>query len=664
MERIDHPAYEIKVAVLGYVSVGKTTVLNALLRDKYGEVAMRRTTAAVNYFRISTSTTAPISPNSTNTDGSAPSSLLLDARTASWTMVPTEEPRPAQATLAQITADNERLRNATEDDPVVVEEVWFDIELDQPLLPLLPNYAMRDDTKLVLVDIPGLNEAGSSSKYKDHVDRIWHTFDVVLLVMDGRQGVITEEQVELLRFARDHQQHTKNIPVIVLSNKIDDPNAAEQRLLTMEAQKVVAEIFATIDQDELLQLTMEEAEETDDRGSDPFPNALFIPVSAMHAFIYQAGPRLNLDQFAKLLDQDLIDKIGKENYGFGWRRMTDPAAKIKAAHEAVTQVEMRQEGLAVSNFDTFYTVLSYCIGGKMTQAHMVQQQINVALARLAAAASTTNDNGSTNVDLAAEIETAYYNAKGLGMPTAELVETFWQVYRTQANKAVEAFTNVASVALLARPVTHLVAYNKFVHEVGLVAEQEKIVVEAVAMINRQADALMKKLEKNLSPRDRVLVYGSLLLLANQSFFIERFGLLKILLESKLHRSNNLTQTPCKCPDCHSALSGWQSMNGCDFMVCSYDGNHFLDNGSVSICPLCSSSVDQQDSMGSCDRCGHKIYWMTFGMGECILSEGTFSIADTTVLVPASVKDPDHFGHLIWLFGTIIQYNQFNGTVAH
>jgi signal recognition particle receptor subunit beta len=57
-------------------------------------------------------------------------------------------------------------------------------------------------------------------------------FDVVLLfVMDGRQGVNTEEQVELLRFARDHhQQHTKHIPVIVLSNKIDDPNATEQRL--------------------------------------------------------------------------------------------------------------------------------------------------------------------------------------------------------------------------------------------------------------------------------------------------------------------------------------------------------------------------------------------------------------------------------------------------
>jgi hypothetical protein len=56
--------------------------------------------------------------------------------------------------------------------------------------------------------------------------------------------------------------------------------------------------------------------------------------------------------------------------------------------------------------------------------------------------------------------------------------------------------------------------------------------------------------------------------------------------------------------------------------------------------------------------------MPFGMGECILSDGTLSIADTAVCVPASVKDPDHFGHLIWLFGTMIQYNKSNRTVAH
>lgn len=43
---------EIKVAVLGNVTAGKTTVLNALLQNKYGEVAKKRTTAGAHYFYI------------------------------------------------------------------------------------------------------------------------------------------------------------------------------------------------------------------------------------------------------------------------------------------------------------------------------------------------------------------------------------------------------------------------------------------------------------------------------------------------------------------------------------------------------------------------------------------------------------------------------------
>jgi GTPase SAR1 family protein len=46
--------FEIKVALLGHVSAGKSTVLNAMLRDKFSEVSMRRTTAGVNFFRLHT----------------------------------------------------------------------------------------------------------------------------------------------------------------------------------------------------------------------------------------------------------------------------------------------------------------------------------------------------------------------------------------------------------------------------------------------------------------------------------------------------------------------------------------------------------------------------------------------------------------------------------
>mmetsp|Transcript_14688 Transcript_14688/g.27519 ORF Transcript_14688/g.27519 Transcript_14688/m.27519 type:complete len:139 (+) Transcript_14688:770-1186(+) len=128
--------FEIRVAVIGYVSVGKTTVINALFGEEYGEVAMKRTTAVVNSFRLS----------------SVPEdSMVVDS---------VINRLPASATLKETIHDNASHRNSS-----VVREKTFDIALEAPL------HHMRADTKLVIVDIPGINEAGTSSKYKDYVSK-------------------------------------------------------------------------------------------------------------------------------------------------------------------------------------------------------------------------------------------------------------------------------------------------------------------------------------------------------------------------------------------------------------------------------------------------------------------------------------------------------------
>jgi GTPase Era involved in 16S rRNA processing len=56
---------------------------------------------------------------------------------------------------------------------------------------------MRHDTRLVLVDIPGVNEAGSSKVYMDYATENWDSFDLVVVVLDARQGANTDDQVNL-----------------------------------------------------------------------------------------------------------------------------------------------------------------------------------------------------------------------------------------------------------------------------------------------------------------------------------------------------------------------------------------------------------------------------------------------------------------------------------
>lgn len=218
--------FEIKIALLGNVSAGKTTVLNALFREKYGEVSMKRTTAGVNYFRIS----APPKTKDTNeSKDSAKKKTTDDA--VPWSAT-ADDPRSADSILAEITLDNLKLRESAD-----VQEKWFDIELEEELL------EMREKTKLVFVDIPGINEAGTLNKYKDYVDDKWDSFDCVVVVMDGKQGVNTEDSVCLLNLAQKNCAEKKNVPIIILFNKVDDPNDKELVMLAQEARETIKKIF-------------------------------------------------------------------------------------------------------------------------------------------------------------------------------------------------------------------------------------------------------------------------------------------------------------------------------------------------------------------------------------------------------------------------------------
>eukprot|EP00978_Attheya_sp_CCMP212_P041075 scaffold231003_cov24-Attheya_sp.AAC.1 len=215
LEANSNTMFEIRVAVIGYVSVGKTTVINALFGAEYGEVAMKRTTAVVNYFRVSS---VPSSSSSSQDDDS----IEIVCKNLS-----------ASATLKETATDNGVFRDST-----VVQERAYDICLEEE-----PLHEMRPDTKLVIVDIPGMNEAGTSSKYKDFVNERWHSFDIVVVVMDARQGVNTEEQHALLQLVKDNLETTKNLPVLILGNKVDDPDNPEQTALLGEARAAVEQMF-------------------------------------------------------------------------------------------------------------------------------------------------------------------------------------------------------------------------------------------------------------------------------------------------------------------------------------------------------------------------------------------------------------------------------------
>jgi GTPase SAR1 family protein len=471
--------FEIKVALLGYVSVGKTTVLNALLQDEFSEVSMRRTTAGINFFRISTrrSNSKRKKPDIYESEGGR-KNPKVDHRKVSentedeeeWSMI-VDDPKTAESTLAEITADNSELRKTNK-----IQEKILNIELDGPLC------EMRKDTKLTIVDVPGLNEAGTKAVYKQYVVDKWETFDCVVVVMDAEKGVNTEEQVELLHFVRDNLEKKKRVPVIVLCNKVDDPDAKELMDLVQEVREQVEKIFEVGSRSQALQQVLEPSKVGNGQPcNSTYP--IFIPLSAGNAFAYRTASRLSLEEFKKL-DIALIDKLGRGEVGnFKWKKLS-LNAKYVAAYDAVSDTKQYQERLEATNFDKFLSAFSFCVGGDEVQRDLIEQQLTVSLRNL-----------SFDSPVASQLRAIYERCKVLDKPTEQLKTGFWAIYEKLSKDAFSVFDTHMDTGGVRKALDELMGYSALATEGGWTDQSDMISMKMDELLRRQLSITLGKVDE-------------------------------------------------------------------------------------------------------------------------------------------------------------------------
>ena len=102
-------------------SAGKSTVLNALLGDRFSEVALKRTTAGVNFFRIVQPKEIVKAENSKISSMEEGWSTFADDRV----------PQGAEDVHQEISKDNEELRSCE-----TVGQKTFDVQVSLQLLVL------------------------------------------------------------------------------------------------------------------------------------------------------------------------------------------------------------------------------------------------------------------------------------------------------------------------------------------------------------------------------------------------------------------------------------------------------------------------------------------------------------------------------------------------
>lgn len=194
---------------------------------------MKRTTAGVNLFRISPPASEEDTEDPNVAQPQAKTQKQGDGSEKEWSVVADDEPsRSATSIHEEIRKDNRSLRSRDD-----VVEKSFTIQVEEPICD------MKNDVQLVVVDIPGINEADSSRKYRHYVEAKWCTFDCIIVVMDAVQGVNTQEQVDLLKFVHRNNQEQKDVATIILGNKVNDPEHQAKLELVKESREKAVEIF-------------------------------------------------------------------------------------------------------------------------------------------------------------------------------------------------------------------------------------------------------------------------------------------------------------------------------------------------------------------------------------------------------------------------------------
>lgn len=119
-----------------------------MLGDNFSQIALKRTTAGINSFRI----TQP--PEHEREESAEPSPEQELSSEQEWSTIDDgRQIQEADAVHEEISKDNKELRSND-----IVKEKTFDIRIGYPIC------KMRKDTQLVLIDIPGINEAEFSKK--------------------------------------------------------------------------------------------------------------------------------------------------------------------------------------------------------------------------------------------------------------------------------------------------------------------------------------------------------------------------------------------------------------------------------------------------------------------------------------------------------------------
>eukprot|EP00978_Attheya_sp_CCMP212_P012002 scaffold29772_cov33-Attheya_sp.AAC.1 len=196
-------------------------------------------------------------------------------------------------------------------------------------------------------------------------------------------------------------------------------------------------------------------------------------------------------------------------------------------------------------------------------------------------------------------------------------------------------------------------------EKSIEASKELALQSALQVIT--ADGMKQK-----SAQDQFLILGSMLLCSSETVFNAHFGFLRLHLESKymdMKYMDSKSVNTEMCPSCKTNTKTRPHGPGVEY--CGSCRSKCIELGTMN-CPACNHNgygnkvlSHKRDGNGneiaSCDLYCRVVYHirrprcheMKVLDGKLVPVDEDSHKANVTVIVPDSLDDPKHFGHVLW-----------------
>lgn len=291
----------INIALIGSVSTGKSTLLNALFLEQFSSMKIKRTTMVPQIYKETKGSNNLKSAKDINQQTSQINDKLIK--------------------------ESENGKNMTDNDCEKMSMTFYVKKIDY--LQCLHKYIY-----FAIHDIPGLNDARTKQVYFNYVEKHFHIYDVIIFMIDIKSGLNTSDEIDILNMIIRNiinvkKKTGKRIKLLAIANKCDDMELISKKLQISEEM---------LDMYEQIKTTIDEKKQDID--------VTLIPLCASDAFLYRM---LKKDPNYELSTEH-VNKIGVNNIGKRFNKI-QPDKKRESIKHIITDDVFINDMIELSGFD-------------------------------------------------------------------------------------------------------------------------------------------------------------------------------------------------------------------------------------------------------------------------------------------------------------------------